>query len=110
MTLAGERHIELARQAHAHRTTGLPRAECGDSGPGIGLDFLAAKGAAHPDALDGHVLPGQAEHARDDLLRLRRMLRRRLGNDAARLVDPCDGGLRLQVEVLLPADRQLALY
>ena len=70
MALAGERHVERARQAHAHGPPRLPRAERGDGGPGVGLHFLAAEGAAHAEALHGDLLRGDAEHARDDLLRL----------------------------------------
>ena len=51
---------------------------------------------------------GETERARDDLLRLGGMLRRRVHGDAARFVDPRDRGLRLEIEMLLAADAQLA--
>ena len=44
---------------------------------GVGLHFLAAEGAAHAQALDGDLVARQPEHARDDVLRLGRMLRGR---------------------------------
>ncbi len=75
MALAGERHVEMARQAHAHGPAGLPRAERGDGGPGVGLHFFAAERAAHAQALHGDLMARDAEHARDDLLRLAGMLR-----------------------------------
>ena len=49
------------------------------------------------------------EDAGDDLLRLGGMLRRGVHGDAARLVHPGDCGLRLQVEMLLAANRELAV-
>ncbi len=51
-----------------------------------------------------------AEHARDDLLRLGRVLRRRVHEHARRpRRDQRERGLRLEIEVLLPADDELAL-
>ena len=109
MALARERHVELTRQPHAHWTARLHRPERGDGGPRVRLHLLAAERAAHAHAFHGHVFSRQPEHARDDFLRLRRMLRGRLRDDAARLVDPGDRRLRFQIEVLLAADRQLAV-
>ena len=61
-------------------------------------------------ALHDHLVARQAEHARDDLLHLGRVLRRRVrparSPSSSRLGQR---GLRLEVEVLLPADVQLAL-
>ena len=109
MALPGQRHVELARQPHANGTAGLPRAERGDRGPRVCLHLLAAKRAAHAQAFDGHVLARQPEHARDDLLRFRRMLRGRLRPDSAGLVDPRDCRLRLEIEVFLTADCEFAV-
>jgi hypothetical protein len=54
-------------------------------------------------------VPRQAKHARDDLLRFRRMLRRRVHRHAAGFVEPGDRGVRLEIEVLLAADGELAV-
>ena len=69
MALARKREVELARQPDTHRAPGLPRAECGDGGIGIGLHFLAAERTSHAQALDNHLITRHAEHARYDLLR-----------------------------------------
>jgi hypothetical protein len=102
MPLPGERHVERARAgarapAAASSTRRAPRPP-----PSVGLNFLAAERAAHAEALDGDLMFRHAEHARDDLLRLGRMLVDDCTAIAAALVEPGDRRLRLQVEVLLP--------
>ena len=109
MSLARERHVELARQAHANRPSCLEGTQGGDARPRVGLDLLAAEGAAHSKTLDRDGVTRQPEDARDDVLRLGRMLGGGVHGHAAGLVNPGDAGLRFQVEVLLAADRDLAL-
>ena len=65
MALAGERHVERARQPHAHRPPGLPCAQRRDGRPRIGLHFLAAERAAHAQTLHRHLV------ARDSQARAR---------------------------------------
>ena len=98
-----------AGQAHAHRPPGLPRAQRGDGGAGVGLHLLAAERAAHAQALHRDLVRADAEHARDDLLRLGGMLRGRVQRDTAALVEPRHRGLRLEIEMLLSADSDLAV-
>ena len=109
MPLPGERHVERPRQAHAHRAPRLPRAERGDGRPGVRLHLLAAERAAHAQALDRHLVLGEPEHARDDLLRLGGMLRGRVHRRRRRSRRARRSRLRLEIEVLLAADRQLAV-
>ena len=53
-------------------------------------------------------MAGQTEHVGDDLLGLRRVLGAGLDEDLAALVDVGQRGVRLQVEVLLAAELELA--
>ena len=103
------RDVELARQPDAHGPPRLPRAERGDGRIRIGLHFLAAERAAHAQTLDRHLIARHAEHARDHLLRFGRMLCRRVDRDESRFVNPRNGGLRLEIEMFLAADGQLAV-
>ena len=66
------------------------------------LHLLAAEPAAHPQALDGDLVAAQAQHVGDDLLRLGRVLGAALDEHLPGLVDDGQGGVRLEVEVLLP--------
>ena len=79
----------------------------GDGGQAVRLELLAAEAAAHPQALHGDLVRGQAEHVGHDVLGLGRVLRARLDEDLPVLVDQGQRGLRLQVEVLLAADLEL---
>ena len=102
-------HVLPARQADAHRPPEARRRQRRDRRPGVGLHFLAAEGAAHAQALHDDRVLRHAEHARDDLLRLGRVLRRRVDEHAAVLVAIRERGVGLEIEVLLPADRELAV-
>ena len=75
MALAGERHIERARETHANGASCFVRAQRGDRCPRVGLHFLAAEGSAHAKAFDRHLIARNPQHACDDLLRLGGMLR-----------------------------------
>ena len=74
----------------------------------VGLHLLAAEGAAHAQALDGHLVAVQAEHVRDDLLGLGRVLGAALHEDLAALVDARQRAVGLEVEVLLAGELELA--
>ena len=107
--LAGHRHVLGAGQPDPHRAPGERRAERGDRGEAVRLHLLAAEAAAHPQALHDHVVAAPAEDVRDDLLGLGRVLGAALDEHLAGLVDVRQRGVRLEVEVLLPADLGLAL-
>ena len=92
--------------------TGRPvsrRAERGDRGVAVRLHLLAAEAAAHPQALHGDLVVRQAQHVRDDLLGLGRVLRAGLDEDLPVLVDAGQRGVGLQVEVLLAGELELAV-
>ena len=108
MPLAGHGDVLGAVEPQADRAPGQGGAERRDGGQPVRLELLAAEAAAHPQALHGDLVGGQAEHVRHDVLRLRRVLRARLDEDLAALVDQRQRGLGLQVEVLLAADLELA--
>ena len=91
-----------------HRPAGERRAQRGDRGQAVRLELLAAEPAAHPQALHGDLVRRQAQHVRDDVLGLGRVLGAGLDEDLAVLVDQGQRGVGLQVEVLLPAELELA--
>ena len=106
--LAGHGDVLGAVEPQAHRAPGERGAERGDGGQPVRLELLAAEAAAHPQALHGDLVRGQAEHVRHDVLGLGRVLRAGLDEDLAVLVDQRQRGVGLQVEVLLAADLELA--
>ena len=109
MTFAGQRDVELAREAHADRAPRLPRPQRRYGGIRVRLNLLAPERPTHPQALNSHLITGDTEHPRDDLLGFGRMLSRRVDRHAAGFVDPRNGRLRFEIEVLLPAYPQLSL-
>ena len=98
--------VRLSRRLH--RAAGERRAQRGDRGEAVRLELLAAEPAAHPQALHGDLVGRHAQHVRDDVLGLRRMLGAGLDEDLPVLVDQRQRGVGLQVEVLLPAELELA--
>jgi hypothetical protein len=108
MALAGQRHVQLARQPNAHGPPRLPCTERRDRGPRVGLHFLAAERTAHPETFDGDLVPRQSQHARHDFLRFGWMLGGRVHRDAAGFVQPGDRRLRLEIEMLLATDDEFA--
>ena len=106
--LAGHGQVLRAGQPHPHRAAGERGAERGDGGEAVRLHLLAAEPAAHPQALDGDLVVVAAEHVRHDLLRLRRVLGAALHEDLPALVDVGERGVRLEVEVLLAGELDLA--
>ena len=89
--LAGHRQILGPVQAQPNRPAGDRRAKRGDRGETVRLHLLAAEGAAHPQALDGHLVAGPAQHVCDDVLGLRWVLGAGLDEDLAGLVDVGQG-------------------
>src|SRR5688572_13034293 len=109
MTCACDGQVERARQPDAHGPPRFPRAERGDGRVRIGLDLFTAERAPHTETLDGYLIATQAEHTRDDLLRLRRMLRRGMNRDESRLIYPRDGSLRFKIEMFLAANPNFSM-
>lgn len=83
-------------------------AERGNGREAVRLHLLAAETAAHPQALHGHLVAVQTEDVRDDLLGLRGVLGAALDEHLLGLVDVGQRGVRLQVEVLLVGELELA--
>ena len=107
--LAGHRHVLLAGQPQPDRSAGQRGAQGGDRGEPVRLHLLAAEAAAHAQALHGDPVAGQAEHVRGDLLGLGRVLGAGLHEHLAVLVDHRQRAVRLEVEVLLSGEVDLAL-
>ena len=108
MPLAGHGEVLGAVQPQPYRPSGQPAAERGDGREPMRLHLLAAEATAHPQALHGDLVALQAEDVRNDLLRLRRVLGAALDEDLAVLVDVRQRAVRLEVEVLLAGELELA--
>ena len=108
MALAGQRHVELARQPHAHRAGASSRRRARRSRR-TGSPALPCRRTRRPCA-GTPPSPGCAAR------RARAPRSPAFRTDAAwtsaaattGLVEPCDRRLGFQIEVFLPADRQLA--
>ena len=109
MALAGQREVVVAIEADLARTAGHARGERGDRRPGAGLALLAAEAAAHAPRLDGDERVRYSEDAGDDVLRLGRILRRSVHRHLVAFAGKGERRLALEIEMLLPADRELAL-
>ena len=107
--LAGQHHVVVAVDAQLHGPAGPAREECGDAREEARLAFLAAEAAAHPPALDDDVARRQIERVRDLVLHLARMLRGAVYVHRAVFPRHGVGDHPLEVELLLPADANLAL-
>lgn len=106
--LARHRHVLVAGETQPDRAAGEDRTEGGDRREPVRLHLLAAEAATHPQTLDGDVVAVEPEDVRHDLLGLARVLGAALDEDLPRLVDEGEGGMGLEVEVLLPGEVQLA--
>ncbi len=106
--LTGHGQVLGPVEAHPNRPTGQPGTERGDGREAVRLHLLATEAATHPQALHGHLVAVQAEHVGDDLLRLRRVLGTALDEHLPGLVDGGQRAVRLQVEVLLIGEPELA--
>ena len=74
------------------------------------LRLLAPEAAAHPPHLDRHLVGDELQRVRDDVLHLGRMLRRAVEVDAPVFLGQRVGDLPLEIELLLPADVELAAH
>ena len=108
MPLAGDLHVLVAGEndPRGRRVLGHERRQQ----RGVsGLRLLAAEAAPHPPAdADDLVLP-KPQAARDDGLDLAGVLRRGVDGDLPAFARDREGGLRLQVEMLLAAGRKRPL-
>ena len=109
MALAGQHEVVVAVEADLARTAGHAGGERGDRRPGAGLALLAAEAAAHAPRLDGDERIRHSEDARDNVLNLGRILRRRVHSHLVALAGKGERRLALEIKMLLPADRELAL-
>ena len=109
MPLAGEDEVVVTVEPHLAGPAGHARRKRRERRPLRRLALLAAEGAAHAADLAADIGIRHAEHARDDVLDLGRMLRR--GIDVHRPVLARDGerDLALEIEMLLAADAERAL-
>ncbi len=107
--LAGHGEVLGAVQPQPYRSSGQARADGGDRGEAVWLHLLAAEAATHAQALHRHLVVGQPEDVRHDLLRLGGVLGAALDEDLAALVDQRQRGVGLEVEVLLAGELELAV-
>ena len=75
MPFAGQLHVEVAVELHAHRPARLDRRQRHQRRPTVALRFLAAEAAAHARSLHDDLVPRDVQHLGDNSLDLRRMLR-----------------------------------
>ena len=97
-----------AGEPQPHRAAGEPGPEGRDRGEPVRLHLLAAEAAAHPQALHRHRVAGHAEDVGDDVLGLGGVLGAALDEHLAGLVDLRQRRVRLEVEVLLSGEVELA--
>ena len=106
--LPGDGDVLGAVEPEADRAAGEHRTQRSHRGQAVRLELLPAEAAAHPQALHGDVVRRDAQDMRDDVLRFGRVLGAGLDEDLAVLVDQRQRGIRLQIEVLLPTQFELA--
>ena len=106
VALAGDHHVVVAVGADLGRPAGLLGDQRGDAGEQVALGLLAAEAAAHAPALDRHGVVGHAQHDRDHVLDLARVLGRGVDRDLVVLARDRQRDLALEVEVVLAADRR----
>jgi hypothetical protein len=109
MALAGQLHVQRARQFDPHSATAVPSSDSSDGGKRVSLGFLAPKSTAHPRASADHAMRGQTKHARDDNLGLGGVLCRSNDLYHAFAVDLHPARLSLQIKMILTADLQLTV-
>ena len=108
MSLAGEAEVLFVAKHEPGRPARLGGDQCREQGRQCGLRLFPAEAAAHPPADADDLVQRQAQRMGDDRLNLARVLRGRMDRDLTRFAGDGEGGLRLQVEMLLPADGEFA--
>jgi hypothetical protein len=109
VALAGQHEIVVAIESDLAGMARHPRGERSDRGPSAGLALLATEAAPHPARFDRNEGVQDAEDARDDVLRLRRVLRRSVHCHLVALAGKGERRLAFEIEMLLSADCELAL-
>ena len=109
MALAGQREVVVAIEADFAGVARRARGERRDRRPGASLAFLAAEAAAHPPRLHGDEGVRYSKDAGDDVLRLGRILRRSMHRHLVRFAGKGERCLAFEIEMLLAADRKLAI-
>ena len=104
VALAGQCEVVVAIEADLARSTRHARGERRDRRPGAGLAFLATKAAAHPPRFHRDESVRYSQDAGDDVLGLRRVLRRNMHHHLVRFAGKGEGRLPLEIKMLLPAD------
>ena len=109
MPLAGDRHVVIAIGAAFHGAAELLGRERGEASEEVALRLLAAEGASHAANLHGHGVGRNAEHMRNHVLHLARMLGRGMNRDVIVFARYGKSDLAFEVEMLLTADMHRAL-
>ena len=106
---AGDHEVVVAVGAQLDRPSEPRRADRGDAREQRRLRLLAAEAAAHAPAFDVHVVRVHVQRVRDEMLHLARVLRRAVHVHAVVLGGHRVRDLALEIELLLPADVEVAL-
>ena len=104
VAFAGQHEIVVAVEAHFAGSSSGARGERRHGGPGAGLALLAAEAAAHAPRLHGHESVRDGKNPGDDMLGFRRILARGVHHHLVALAGNGQGGLALEIEMLLAAD------
>ena len=109
MPFAGDQEVVIAIQAQLDGRAGLARGQRRPHRQMAGLRFLAAETAAHAAAFDAHAMAGQAQRMRHPVLHLAGVLRAAVDQPLILLLRQRQRDLAFQIEMLLPANGELAL-
>ena len=109
VAFAGLHHIVRAREPILDRPPGGIGQQRGHTGDRRGLGFLTTKTTAHATHRRGDCMQRNAQHLGDQFLYFGRVLAGGMHKHAAVFLRQRYAGLAFQIEVLLPADIDLAL-
>ena len=104
MALAGQCEVVVAIEADLARSPRDARGERRDRRPGASLALLAAEAAAHPAGFHGDEGVRYSEDASDDMLGLRRVLRRSVHRHLVAFAGKGERRLAFEIEMLLAAN------
>src|ERR1700722_7731966 len=110
VALAGQCEVVVTTQADLARSPRDSRGERRDRRPGAGLAFLTAKAPAHPPRFHSDEGVRYSQDAGDDVLCLRRVLRRGVHHHFFPIAGKGEGCWALEIKMLLPADSELAIH